>query len=888
MNKCVNCHLAVLLAGLLAASANAQNFVTGLNGLRNLVSTEVNDRPAIFVSEVSGGVGCYDLDGKELWSATTGSPGVIFEMEADDIDGDGIDELLVASADGRIRCWGNDGTLRWQFNPGYKVRFSEVAAMRENGVTRIFAGGNNFKLYELNENGELVSETKINGVVRKIEVGNFRSKDKSSIFLMTYSHDKFSWEFMGLLDPKSKAVLKKVEVNELSAKEWRSLMLTDFSVSDLNGDELDDLLFFGSTKAGLATFFGLSGELTQIAQFVGNSKHKQRYAHVRGECLLPQRPEIVMQYGGIFYITNLEGKLLHTGGEKNRGIIYNDFALEPNSGRLLAAGQVGGGNSVYQYPLSNSDWWKKTHALQGRMQEVEENLNRLYEQTLEFTPPAYQKRSKRPWMMITSFQPSEEVERLDESEIVFVKQYTWHEDFDRDYLVDALGEEALKRDGRGNYKWRRDQILDIAREHEKTGKPFAAWAGHGNDPFYLSIETIEEIMKVAPNTCYGFVYAEMSNPDDKRYHYFIDHYVPRLAKVCRTNGKAKLFFRYKNVFWAATSHQKPWNRLFFSGKYNDILVPSSEDTNSRTQDINFAGRVGMLASGYVNDVAMRLVDDNPTCWRPLSPGGQRSVSPYLRNGVILAAYGARSGVNFNVAYLEQPGMNILYALMKSGALPDFQNEDVLSIGSWHLIQDVDDELIHQIDNGHEMKLYTPHDEDAVFSVGQVNWCGASVPEHDFSKTLGVDYRWLNFVPELPYGMVPVAPVEYASTLEDAGIPYTVSDGRVGYVDGKPVPAKQFGSTLSSTVKAGASTMPVLVSGASWSAIRLDDLHIRVVLVDPGYIDPSERDVTIRFQGNRPVKAIDILSKESLPFEGKVVNLTVPAGSVRFVDLTYAK
>ena len=42
------------------------------------------------------------------------------------------------------------------------------------------------------------------------------------------------------------------------------------------------------------------------------------------------------------------------------------------------------------------------------------------------------------------------------------------------------------------------------------------------------------------------------------------------------------------------------------------------------------------------------------------------------------------------------------------------------------------------------------------------------------------------------------------------------------------------NATTATAMGGATTMPVLVSSASWSAIRLDDRHIRLVLVDPGY------------------------------------------------------
>lgn len=863
----------------------AQNFAVEGNSLRSIIIGKQKTGHVLYTAELDGSVSCYTVDGKKLWRNLTQSPAILFEIVTADVNGDGNDDLLAASGDGNIYCWDSNGTLLWKFSSDHKVRFSEVAALKTKKGMQIFAGGNDFALYELNGKGALISKTPIKGVVRKIEVGNFLQANEPSIFVMTYASDKFNWAFMGFLDPQTKQVQKSFDNKTANSKTWSGFMLTDMSVADIDNDQRDDLLFFGSKES--SAFIALNSDFKEIASFKGGNKEKQRYAHATGVCLLPNRNEIVMQYGGVLYVCDLNGKLLHQSGEKNRGIIYNDLAFDPLSGKLLGGGQVGGGNGIYSYLTKNENWWKIEHQLIGRMKDVETNLETLYKQTLKFTLPAYQKPSEKEWVMIGGPSLLPEVDKLKEAKMKLVKQYTWHEDFDRANLVKAIGKDALKRDKRGDYSMIRDAMLKIATDNEANKVPFTVWTGHGTDPFYVSLETMLAILKAAPTMCYGFIYAEMENTTDKRFIYFVDSYVPELAEACRKQGKAKLYFRFKNIFWAASAHLDPWKRIFFSGKYSDVLVPSAEDTNSRTQDLNFAGRVGMFASGSVDNFAMRLVDDNPTSWRPLSPGGQRSVSPYLRNGAIMAAYGSRYGLIFNIGYLENPGMNMLYALMKSGVLPIVERENILSIGSWHLIKDADEKLIDDISNGHDITLYTPNDEDAVFSVAEVNWCGASLPDHDYSKAaLGVDYRWLNFMPKMPNGMVPIIPFSYEPTLAKQAIPYFVSNCKAGFVDGKTVAAKEFGSTIKSTVARGAAKLPVLVQGASWSAIKIDANHTRIILVDPGYIDPQDCKVTVRFNTLQPTTATDILSKESLKISDKSIQLTVPAGSMRFIDLKY--
>ncbi|MDO6760969.1 hypothetical protein Q4566_12215 [Tamlana sp. 2_MG-2023] len=877
-------YLSFILIALVSFTTKGQNFATDGNGIRNSITAHVKGKTVLYLSELDGSVSAYTMDSKKIWRNETTSPAVMFEIVASDVNGDKNDDLLASSGDGNIYCWDSSGKLLWKFNPGHKVRFSEIAVVN-NGKIQIFAGGNDYKLYELNAEGQLVSETAIRGVVRKIEAGNFIDANKESLFLMTYSHDKFRWEFMGFLDADNKQAIKDVSINDKRLKELRKAMVTDITISDINNDKKDDILFFADIS--FTPFMtALNSDFNVLAQFKATKKEAQRYGHSQGS-YLPNRNEIMLQHGGILFVLDAKGKLIDKSGARYGSLVHNDFVFEPKSNQLIAAGEVDGGNALYFYDVGKNNWWKTTHKKQGRMLEVEQNLNTLYEETLKFTLPSYQQKSDKDWVMITSKEIDYKVKKLNGQDIKFVIQKSPKESTDRTHLVKMIGESALKKDKRGKYEDSREDIVQMARDYETQGQPFTFWAGHGNDPFYIQIETLEQILEVAPNTCYGFVYAEMDNVDDPRVIHFVKEYLPRLAKAIRKNNKAKLYFRYKNMFWAATSHLPLWKDMFFSGKYSDILVPASEDTSNRIQDLNLAGRVGMQSGGYVDDFAMRLIDDNPTSWRPLSPGGQNSISPFLRQGVIMAAYGARYGIVGNNNFTEEPGLNVLFALMKSGLLPIVDKEDILSIGSWHLIEDVDEHLIHSVDNHHDLKQYKKDDDNAVFSVGQMHWAGTDVPEYDYSNAaLGVKYRWLNYMPEMPHGMVPVAPIESKSMVEKQGKPYFVSNGKVGIKNEEKIPANRFGETIKKTVKEGEKSLPILVKGASWSAIRLDKTHTRIILIEPNYINPRDCEATIIFQNKQPKWIRDILSNTELKISEESIKLVVPAGSVRFIDVAY--
>jgi len=89
------------------------------------------------------------------------------------------------------------------------------------------------------------------------------------------------------------------------------------------------------------------------------------------------------------------------------------------------------------------------------------------------------------------------------------------------------------------------------------------------------------------------------------------------------------------------------------------------------------------------------------------------------------------------------------------------------------------------------------------------------------------------------------------------------------------------------LREAAARLPVRVAGpAHWSVVRLDPTHVRVTLIDPGYLDPADRDVEIIPQHLTAVAATDILSGETLDARTGRIALRIPAGTLRIVDLAH--
>src|SRR5512139_1199310 len=101
-------HLSLLLLLLPAPSSPAappahSGFSTGGHTVYHLrpATVQKGEARAVVAAAFDGYVLCYQPDGRRLWKAPTGGH-MPFDLAAADIDGDRLDETLVASADGSL------------------------------------------------------------------------------------------------------------------------------------------------------------------------------------------------------------------------------------------------------------------------------------------------------------------------------------------------------------------------------------------------------------------------------------------------------------------------------------------------------------------------------------------------------------------------------------------------------------------------------------------------------------------------------------------------------------------------------------------------------------------------------------------------------------------
>jgi hypothetical protein len=188
-------------------------------------------------------------------------------------------------------------------------------------------------------------------------------------------------------------------------------------------------------------------------------------------------------------------------------------------------------------------------------------------------------------------------------------------------------------------------------------------------------------------------------------------------------------------------------------------------------------------------------------------------------------------------------------------------------------------------NSHQIAIYAS-DPKWVFSRLECFWGQAPTPEFDFGYYgTGRKKQAMNFIPKNPYGMVTVHPND-GSALTCKGVEKVIAtDGEYWYDEnGLQRSATDFAAQIEKTLKDASEKMLVKVTGdVAWTATRLDNSHIRLVFIDPGYLDPADHDAQITLVV--PIlSATDILSKTSIAVNHNTFQVTVPMGILRVIDI----
>ena len=259
---------------------------------------------------------------------------------------------------------------------------------------------------------------------------------------------------------------------------------------------------------------------------------------------------------------------------------------------------------------------------------------------------------------------------------------------------------------------------------------------------------------------------------------------------------------------------------------------------------------------------------------------------------------ASLGSDFFFIDIHQPTENALwnqlipiYELINKGIISIPNHDNLLSVSSLCLgmKSPLSDDYIRHGINGHQYNLNKDKSEPMVFDHLDAYWGASPLADSDFSKYgYGADRRMLNFLPKYPYGLIAIVPDETDIKKSPIFQEKISTDGQYFYDEkGLKHEAAEYKPIMLEKLKTASEKLLISVKGnAAWSVVRIDQTHVRVTLVDPGYTDPNDREVDVVLQHLNAISCTDILSSEKLAIKNKSIKVHIPAGVFRVLDIEH--
>ncbi|MDZ8120500.1 hypothetical protein [Pontiella agarivorans] len=927
--KCVLTTALVITTG--AALASAITSIETGHTMSKVRTARKNGTTYIVGSDYNGTIMAISPNGSIGWKNKL-SGFMNRDVWCADITGDASDEILAANADGSIYCLDSDGKLLWSFKPS-DAPMNAVTVIHKDRTPYVVCGGFDMNLYYLTVDGKLIktidskvySKEKPWGKSYKSRpedfkhVANFirplKRQDGSEVLLVhgvIWSNSAGGHFYC--FEP-----LEEKPFNQLKKSAGG---VGDLKTADLDGDGNEEILYGATSMIQDAHVSSFDIDKAKNHTFKISSLRRE----IDGFGYRVAQPELIRENGEdkLFVLfgsrillmpTDLNADPKKTEVLSNR-FAYNDLWKPDDKNLIILASAQSGGSCIHIINL-DSKYWKTAYenlVPPGNITEILEQTAQAREQLKSYTKPEWETDRPVVTFMTESRKGSggpyiEAIEKSGYPSPVFLggKHLPRVENVDRS---DFHPDYQTKRDRRKKYVLSEKEMTKELTDCFAGIPGIAYWGGHGNDPFQTSLQTQKNVFDYAKkqNKKVVTIYPELEQ-HDAAFAWVMEHHFYPMAAYAQKTGAAKIFVRTKHAFWNGIVYMPFWAGLI-SGEYADVFIPALEETTDKTMEQSVASRLGIWTAGSVDQWGARCARDNTSFDRTRQHSHQMLPNHFLRQMIYNISCGATYLNNFAV---DQDYMSILWELIAKGALYVPERDELLSLNPVHLsMKKPDERFINYGNNVKWMTFFNQADEDAnpmVFQRLNGSWPGAPVVEWDYSRyAAGAHERRLNFLPTFENGVVMITPPQSGvfadpdaprGKMEDHLHPIYkgllkeyITDGRNYYsADGtRTFKADEYYKTIEADIREAAEKLPLTVGGdVAWVAAQSAPNHIRLTLLDSGYINPSAKTAVVHIQGLEIAKMTDLLSGEIFdPADSSTVKIDIPVGMFRFIDVELKK
>ncbi|MBF0199573.1 MAG: hypothetical protein HQL32_17790, partial [Planctomycetes bacterium] len=783
---------------------------------------------------------------------------------------------------GTLYAFSPAGEQLWKFKKSDAPLLAVSAVRQSGGSYRIFTGGICRKLYMLNPEGKLVDtlSTQKNHITQ-LQSGDIYNDGREYLAMINTKSSRSGPIEASVIDPTT--LKYKWRQSKISSfKPGKAYRIFSLKLADLNNDKKKDLLFgcsWANNKGKLAALTH-EGKMLPLEskEELPDTNYRMNLMH---KVRLAGKEMLMGHYGDMLVVYNMKGQQVDIA---DSSIAFANSAYHKESQTLYLGSGVSGGDGVYAIQLKSRNWKREFEKLKpvGKLTQIRKNIKILSQQISRYKAPTYQPDTEKITLVNNQLGDLLRAKsKAFDSQIEFVQRNKILQSLEKGELW------ATKSDKRDNHNKTEAQVIQTAKRFEAQGIKLMLKGGHGYS-LSMSPDSIKKVIEAMPNTLWGFDFSEYDKSGPLKQE-LIDNIFKSMTPYFKDHG-IKMYIRNKHSFWQGEAYIPLWKPWLFNRAAPQVIIPALEETNCRAQDLSLSARVGLWQAGYFDQWSCRAVTDNATFARTWEWSSQQTVSHHLRHLMSTASMGADV---FTIDIFQPNKLEItkqllpFFEMLNKGIIHIPKRKDLLSVST--LCLGMKSPPSEEYLNASVSKNHMSN-KPMAFSRGGEKWGAAMVPDYDFSSyAYNVHRRTLNFLPEMPYGLIPIVPSEMSLT--GTRFNEMIQTDGVDFYDnnGKKHSADKYKDTVKMALEKGAAKMPVRIIGKTHSiAARLDDKHIRVTLIDPGYVSPADHDVEVILQNIRASKCIDILSGKELKISNNRIKLTVPMGVCRIVDITCGK
>ncbi|MFI3322694.1 MAG: hypothetical protein R3Y50_09250 [Rikenellaceae bacterium] len=886
--------------------------------------------------------GAYDGDivainskGKIAWHTKTGVGTMIHDIWCEDIIGDSDAEILAANANGTLYCLDSNGEILWEFsayNGVHRTPMYAVTVVKDSQHTPyVVCGDYSGNIYYVSGKGKEVKtihSSKYSNIMPwgeindrpadKVHNANFLRplplQDGSDLLVIHGSNNHMQSTgmlfIMKPLEDKTIYTSEKLNTNH-PLGDMRVVKVGDkyqimYGTSTLNNNTINIVSFSDDTYTKAT-----DQRITVSREYLAGVSYRVNQTFV-----LPKKDV------GFNYTVLTSNQLIfypEKGGEvaeKTVGTTYSFFDVCPlGEGKIALASSQDGGSGIYIVDTWQEGWEDAFKALEpvGKIAAIKKSFAIVEQNLQNFKKPQWQREPVQVVGCEGIGLPRTDKFSNDAALELLASPWCRGKLQDPSWRLPLYKDNRFlsKRDSRNRYVLTSEESRQQYISSYEGNPGISTWGGHGNDPLYYSKEVLLDVANYGYNNGKKktiYIWPEMNHHDDD-FKFVLDNHIFPIAEHLRKIG-GKVGLRAKDVFFQGPIYTPVWERVL-SGEFADVMIPMMEETTDKTQDLSLMSRMGLWLSGSVDGWGVRCSRDDSSFDRSRQFSSQKLSNHFLRKTIYSLACGAKYMHN---AYMNPYHESLYLEMLDKEALFVPKRDEIVSINPVHIsMYSPSDEFIYEAENNKWTSYFDKEKEEQnpkVFSHMNGSWPGGALTPWDYSTfASGIVDRRQNALPPYPHGMVLFTPVQegpfadidaprgkmvdklhpiYKNILKEYitdGVDYISEDGKQRFK------ADKFYTQVKKDIEQGAKKLPVVVESlegggkAAWVVAQVDPTHLRLTLVDGGFLNPSDSKVKVHFNTIKPIAVRDILDGNTFDYNGSnSVEIDIACGMFRFIDI----